>query len=104
MFNIQNINSVLTVVIICWLAVISLVSVIVTIVDKLKAVHNGWRIKESTLLILSALGGSAAMYITMHLIRHKTRKMKFMLGIPAIFILQVAAAVVICLVMNNAWG
>lgn len=101
MFNIQNI---LTIVIICWLAVISLVSVIVTIVDKLKSVHNGWRIKESTLLILSALGGSVAMYITMQIIRHKTRKLKFMLGIPAIFILQVAAAVVICLVMNNAWG
>lgn len=101
MFNIQNI---LTVVIICWIVVISLMSVIVTIVDKLKAVHNGWRIKESTLLILSALGGSVAMYITMQIIRHKTRKLKFMLGIPAIFILQVAAAVVICLVMNNAWG
>ena len=101
MFNIQNI---LTVVIKCWIDVISLVSVIVTIVDKLKAVHNGWRIKESTLLILSALGGSVAMYITMQIIRHKTRKLKFMLGIPAIFILQVAAAVVICLVMNNAWG
>ncbi|MGN1112103.1 MAG: DUF1294 domain-containing protein [Acutalibacteraceae bacterium] len=104
MLNLQNINGVLTVVMICWLAVISLVSVIVTIVDKLKAVHNGWRIKESTLLILSALGGSVAMYITMHIIRHKTRKPKFMLGIPAIFVLQAAVAVGIYWVMNNAWS
>lgn len=51
------------------------------------------RIPEKTLLIISALGGSVAMLITMRAIRHKTQHMKFMLGIPAIIVAQCAAAV-----------
>ena len=51
------------------------------------------RTPEKTLLILSALGGSVAMLITMLLIRHKTKHVKFMLGIPIIIILQVALAI-----------
>ena len=74
-----------------YLAVISLLSIIITCLDKFKASHHRWRVRESTLLIFSALGGSIAMYITMHIIRHKSRKLKFMLGIPLIIILQVAA-------------
>ena len=57
--------------------------------------RGGWRVRESTLLIVSALGGSIAMLLTMLLIRHKTRKPKFMLGIPLIIILQIAAAVLV---------
>lgn len=87
-----------------WLGLISLVSVIVTILDKIKAVTHKWRVKESTLLILSALGGSVAMYITMHIIRHKTRKLKFMLGIPLIFILQLVLVIIIFTVIKNAVG
>lgn len=74
-----------------YLAVISFLSIVITCLDKYKASHHRWRVRESTLLIFSALGGSIAMYITMHIIRHKTRKLKFMLGIPLIIILQAAA-------------
>ena len=35
------------------------------------------------------------MLLTMLVIRHKTRKPKFMVGIPLILLLQVAAAVVL---------
>ncbi|MFO7160583.1 MAG: DUF1294 domain-containing protein [[Clostridium] cellulosi] len=40
------------------------------------------------MLALSAIGGSVAMFVTMILIHHKTRKAKFMAGIPFIIILQ----------------
>lgn len=77
-----------------YLAAISLVSVIVCIYDKIAAKHNPrHRTRESTLLMLSAIGGSVAMFITMQLIRHKTKHVKFMLGIPLIIVLQAAAAV-----------
>lgn len=46
------------------------------------------RVPEKTLLIISALGGSIAMLITMRAIRHKTQHMKFMIGIPAIIVAQ----------------
>ena len=78
-----------------YLILINLIAVIVTIYDKLCAVKRRWRVKESTLLILSALGGSISMYITMLLIRHKTRHKKFMLGIPLILIFQLLIAFLI---------
>lgn len=78
-----------------YLIVINLIAVIVTIYDKLCAVRRRWRVKECTLLLLSALGGGISMYITMLLIRHKTRHIKFMLGIPLILIVQLIIAFLI---------
>ena len=76
-----------------YLALISLVSVIVCIYDKIAAKHNPrHRTRERTLLLLSALGGSVAMLLTMLVIRHKTRHVKFMLGIPVIILIQGAIA------------
>lgn len=71
---------------------ISLIAITATLLDKYRARRHKWRIPEATLLLLSALGGSAAMLITMRLIHHKIRKKKFMIGIPVILILQLAAA------------
>ena len=77
-----------------YLALISLISVIVCIYDKIAAKKRPrHRTPEATLLLLSALGGSVAMLVTMLLIRHKTKHVKFMLGIPLIIIAQVAAVV-----------
>lgn len=75
-----------------YLIIINLLAVIVTVSDKRRAVSHRWRIPENTLLLIAALGGSPAMLITMRIIRHKTQHKKFMLGIPAILILQIAIA------------
>ena len=66
----------------------------ITVFDKLRAIRGGRRVREATLLLVSALGGGVGMFITMCLVRHKTRKKKFMLGIPLILVLQVAAYVI----------
>ena len=71
-----------------WFLCISAVSVFVTVLDKCNARAHRRRVPENTLMLLSALGGSVAMHVTMRLIRHKTRHKKFMLGIPCIFVLQ----------------
>lgn len=73
---------------IIYLAAVNFLSVCVTALDKHRAQRGGRRVKERTLLFLSAIGGSAGMYLTMRLIRHKTRHIKFMLGIPLIFLVQ----------------
>ena len=79
-----------------YLAVISLISIVVCIYDKIAAKRlQRHRTREATLLLLSALGGSVAMLLTMLLIRHKTRHAKFMLGIPAIILIQAAAVYLI---------
>ena len=78
-----------------YIAVISLISIIVCIYDKKISKKNDVRLRipEKSLFIWSAVGGSLAMYITMQFIRHKTKHVSFMVGIPVIFILQVALIV-----------
>ena len=77
-------------------AIISIISVVVCIYDKIAAkAAKKHRTREATLLGLSALGGSVAMLVTMLIIRHKTKHAKFMVGIPVIIVLQIAAAVLI---------
>ena len=71
-----------------YLAVISLVTCFVTVADKYRARKSKWRVRESTLFTLAVCGGSAAEFVTMLLIRHKTRHMKFMIGLPLIFTAQ----------------
>jgi len=67
-----------------YLTAVSLFAVILTVRDKNAARNNTRRIRERTLLIASIFGGSAAMLLTMLAVRHKTRHIKFMLGIPLI--------------------
>lgn len=79
-----------------YLIAISVISVVVCVYDKIAAKHNPrHRTRERTLLLLSAMGGSVAMLLTMLLIRHKTKHAKFMVGIPVIILLQAAAVFLI---------
>ena len=78
---------------IVYLIIISLLAVFLTLRDKRAAKRQRWRVKESTLLIVSALGGSIAMLLTMWTIRHKTKHAKFMIGIPVILALQITALI-----------
>lgn len=74
-----------------YIGVISLIGFILPAVDKRKAKKDKWRIQEKTLFIVSLLGGSAAMYISMRIFHHKTKHKRFMIGIPLIIVLQAAA-------------
>ena len=68
-----------------YLALISLVSIAFTVYDKLAAKRRPKRrVPEKALMLLGALGGAAAMYAVMLLIRHKTKHAKFMVGLPVI--------------------
>jgi uncharacterized membrane protein YsdA (DUF1294 family) len=75
----------------CWLLLINVLAVALTISDKKRARRHQWRIPERTLLLVSVLGGSPAMLVTMLRIRHKTKHPRFMVGIPLIILLQLAA-------------
>lgn len=79
---------------IIYLLIINIVAVAATAHDKRAARLHRHRVSESTLLLLAALGGAPAMYLTMLIIRHKTRKPKFMLGIPLIFLAEAAVVLV----------
>lgn len=72
-------------------AILSIIAAVTTIYDKYAAGHNRRRIAEKTLFLLAFLGGGAAMYVSMLLVRHKTKHKRFMLGLPLLMVLQVAA-------------
>jgi|L827metagenome_2_1110789.scaffolds.fasta_scaffold42152_2 uncharacterized membrane protein YsdA (DUF1294 family) len=74
---------------ILYLIMINIFAIAITVHDKRSAIRHRHRISEAALLWVAVLGGSPAMYLTMLLIRHKTRHLKFMLGIPVILIMQV---------------
>ena len=72
---------------------INLLTFIIFGVDKRKARKRKWRISEETLIWLSIIGGSIGALVGMSFFRHKTQKRKFILGIPAILLVQ---AVLFC--------
>lgn len=72
-----------------YLAIISVTAAIMTVSDKSRAQKHKRRIAEKTLFGTAVLGGSAAMYLTMLAVRHKTKHKRFMIGLPLIMIVQV---------------
>ena len=64
-------------------------------IDKKLAQHNKMRVPESTLMMMSALGGAAGGLAAMYLFRHKTKHAKFFLGLPALLLIHFIVAFLI---------
>jgi len=84
----MDFKSIVTWALIILVALFSIISVIASLVDKSRARKNGRRISEATLMSLAALGGAAFMFLTMIITHHKTKHIKFMLGLPLMIIYQ----------------
>ena len=59
--------------------------------DKKKAQKGAWRIPEKVFFIVSILGGSLGTWAGMYIFRHKTKHWYFVVFIPLILALQIAA-------------
>lgn len=75
--------------IIIYLVVVNIIGFLIMFVDKRKAEKNRWRIPEKTLFMFSMIGGSIGTLAGMYVFRHKTKKLRFAIGFPAILILQI---------------
>jgi len=78
-----------------YLLIVNALAFLLMLVDKRKAQKKLWRIPESTLLLTAAIGGSIGSLCGMYTFRHKTKHLKFTLGVPAILIVQIAAVYLI---------
>jgi uncharacterized membrane protein YsdA (DUF1294 family) len=74
-----------------YLIIVNAVGLLYMLADKYRAKKNLWRIPESTLLLTAALGGSLGSLAGMYAFRHKTKHLKFTLGVPTILFLQITA-------------
>ena len=82
-----------TTIIILYLIIINIITFFLYGVDKWKAKQAWWRIPESVLLGMAAIGGSVGAWLGMQVWRHKTQHAKFRYGVPIILIVQVAMLV-----------
>ena len=71
-----------------YLAVINFLTWFIYGLDKGRAKAGKWRIPERTLLILTAVGGSAGALAGMLMFRHKTRKVKFVVSVPVLLVVH----------------
>ena len=84
-----------TAIVLLYLAVMSFIAYAVTTYDKLAAKASRRRVPEKVLLLLAVLGGAIGEYVTMKLIRHKTKKPKFMITLPILCVIHIAAVCVV---------
>jgi len=57
--------------------------------DKWKAKRGRWRIPEDSLFMFTILGGGIGTIAGIYTFRHKTKKLKFTVGMPLILILEI---------------
>ena len=72
-----------------YLTIINAVSMLLMLIDKINAKHHLWRIPEKILLGVSFIGGSLGGLIGMYLFRHKTKHIRFFIGIPLMLIVHI---------------
>lgn len=80
-----------------WVLLISIITFTVYGMDKQWAKKNKWRVKESTLLLLSYIGGGCGAWIGMNVFHHKTQKKKFQILVPLSCMFWIVILIVILL-------
>ena len=76
-------------VILIYLLIINAAGFLVMTADKLFAKSGAWRVPENNLLGIAAIGGSIGVWVAMYAVRHKTKHMKFVIGVPVILAVQI---------------
>ena len=75
-----------------WLALMSLVLFIAMGADKRRARREAWRLPEARLFLFAALGGALGGWLGMRVFHHKTKHWYFSLGFPLLALCQLAFA------------
>lgn len=75
--------------------IINIIGFSVMGIDKKRAIRGAWRISEASLFLTALAGGALGCTLGMYHFRHKTRRWRFRLGLPGIFVLQVGLMIYI---------
>ena len=86
---------------IIYLIAINIIGFIAMGWDKWKAQRGDWRTPEKTLMMLCVLGGGIGTIAGIYAFRHKTKKLKFTIGMPTILILEICLAIYVYIKFIN---
>lgn len=89
-FNVRNM--------LIYLVIINIIGFYIMWSDKRRAKWGKWRVPENTLFLITALGGGIGTIAGMYTFRHKTKKLKFTIGLPAILILEIILVIYFLLI------
>lgn len=78
-----------------YLLIVNAAGFALMLADKHKARKKLWRVPEATLMGVAVLGGSIGSLLGMYTVRHKTRHLKFTVGIPVILALQIVLGILL---------
>ena len=81
--------------ILLYFLIINILGIFAMGLDKYKAKRDLWRIPEGTLMMICLLGGGIGTIFGMYKFRHKTKKLKFSVGMPTILISEIALIIYI---------
>ncbi len=74
---------------IVYLILLNAFSFLLMLLDKRFAIKRQRRIPESTLFLCCFLGGCVGILLGMAVARHKIRKKRFYIGVPAVLLAQI---------------
>ncbi len=69
-----------------YFVLINLISFLAMVLDKYYAKNGKWRIRERTLFLFAFLMGAFGIYAGMRVAHHKTKHLKFRIGIPLVLL------------------
>ena len=72
-----------------YLLIVNALGFLIMHADKQKARKGAWRIPEATLFATALLGGSLGCFMGMRLFHHKTKHLKFSIGLPLLLAVHV---------------
>lgn len=79
--------------VILYLLLINIIGFGIMALDKFKAQKGFWRTPEKTLFTITLLGGGFGTIAGMYIFRHKTKKLKFTIGLPTILISEIVLVI-----------
>ena len=73
-----------------YLAVVNVVGFFLMRYDKAQSKRSRWRVSERRLFTYAAVGGALGVWAGMLAFRHKTKHWSFVLGVPALLVVNAA--------------
>lgn len=76
-------------VLLIYIFVINIAALAIMGIDKHKAHRHKWRISENSIFVVGLMGGGLGVLLGMNLFHHKTKHLKFTLGIPLVLLVNI---------------